>query len=192
MTSETIRPSRAWYAVAAAIFLVSLIPTYLLGRAAVGSVSSDVTALSSHRATLDGTEKAVFSRTPGAASDISSCTATPVGGGPAVKLNRGIASVTVSSGGDSWERVGIVPGGTAAGAYAIVCKDSSGATVGAALGVGRDPNVGSFVFKVIIALIIPAIAALVALAIAVVTGLRRSRVRKRTQPASGAPFFGAD
>jgi hypothetical protein len=166
-------PSRAWYAVAVGVFLLSLVPAFLLGRAVVDALDVDVEPVPAGSVEVGSEQLAVYTDQ----SDLvgrTSCSLEAVGGAR-VQLEAPAASFSIGRDGRSWHRIAVTPSDLPPGAYALRCGGSD-VTLGAGeLGIGPNPRLLRVAALVVLAFAIPVVVALCGAVIAIVTAVRRRR-----------------
>lgn len=165
-------PSRWWYAVAAAIFAVSLAPTFVLGTSLAQSIRgwSVEQVDNGDTVSIGQTQKAVFVRSGAAdhAPDVS-CTLTAQDG-TTYPAPRPGSSLTVND----WVRVGLSTSTTPPGEYEVQC-DGGLRTIA----VADNPDIVGGLAKAAGALAAPALGFVLALTIVIVTLVRRTNAKNR-------------
>lgn len=177
-------PSRGWYAVAVVIFALSLVPTFLLGRAVVDAIGVDIARLPEGPERIGEHQLAVYANRADALQRVS-CTAEKPG--TAVSLEAPDVSFSVSAGGESWHRVAVTPEGMAPGEYRVRCGGSDVSLAADDLGIGPNPQLVRVVVFLVLAFAIPVVAAGCAAAIAVIVALRRCRAVRQSAPSYPSP-----
>ncbi|MPZ01046.1 MAG: hypothetical protein GEU97_24395 [Actinophytocola sp.] len=180
-----VKPSKALYAVAVGVFVLSLVGAALIGANAINAFPGPVAELSSGEqrdVTLDDEGLTIFvDRTPADAR----CQATDDSGAP-VELGPTKGSETVNTSGTEWHvllrSTQPVPPGT----YTVTCAAADGAPDTTRFGVGARASVFGAVAMIFGAFGLALLGSLVAVIIGLVTFFRRrSALRKRQQQSYG-------
>lgn len=165
-------PSRAWYVAALVPFLLSLIPAYLLGRAAADEVEVRLAVLTSETIEFDGDDRAVYA-VSGDASDRIRCSLRSAAG-DVILVERSRSQASTEQDGTDWFRVGSIPSDLEAGTYALRCRDGGRAVEVSSLAVSDPTRWGRFALLLVAAFAVPVAAAVLgALIFAIVLAMRR-------------------
>lgn len=169
-------PTAWWYAIAAAVFALSLVPTLVVGVAFVNSIGGfEIGHVENgSTVTLGDEQKAIFVQQEPDGFASSPCSLTSPSG-EAYPAPRPTATMTING----WERIGLSTESTPPGDYTLRC-DVDVPT----LGVVDNPDVSGIVVKTVLALGSPALGAVIALVIVIVTLVRRSSYRTRLRGAN--------
>lgn len=167
-------PSRWWYAIAAAVILLSLLPLALTGRGIADAIRDySVDAVDGATATVevDDSRVAIFATgdVPGAA-----CEATGNGFDDPVDLAQPSGTLRISLDGQDWYRIARTGEDWDDGTYEVTCSGLRDETMGYA----ADPKIGSALFKLLLSVILVGIAFLIALIIVLVVAIRRRRAKR--------------
>ncbi|UPK74809.1 hypothetical protein MU582_20615 [Nocardioidaceae bacterium SCSIO 66511] len=190
--TELKAPSRWWYAVAAAIFVLGFVPLVVLGTNAVsGLLDYDVHEFDDSSSTelqVDGDPVAIYSTYEGVGSvrcsgaavsdDPSDATAQPG------SLEHPVWDFTYTRNSDVWHRVAVTPDDWTDGTYEITCNlVSPGAGESQPqLAYADNPSVLGTALGLLIAVGVAGSAALAALVIVIVVAVKRSRINGPTGP----------
>jgi len=169
-----IRPSRAWYVVAALIFVGSLIPAFFLARSGIQTIDLTVDTISGDSIEIHDEQLSVFAPPHVSSPGLITCAITTLDG-RSIPLDESFDDLSL----DGRERVGRTPEDLPEGTYGLRCSDGSGALAVDDFGVRSTQGWTEAFLKIGAAALLPGIAGLVAITIAVVTGVRRSSARRR-------------
>jgi hypothetical protein len=182
-SSTAIKPSRMWYWVAAALFVGSLIPAFFLVRSGVDTIDLSVDELNGDTIEVDDQSLSVFAPEYLSVPELLDCTVTPPGGEP-IPLESPSNELSL----DSHERVGVIPDGLPEGSYRLRCADGAGVVPIDGFGIRSTEGWTEAILKIVAAVVVPGVAGLVAITIAVITAVRRSSARRRAlRPATYGP-----
>lgn len=180
-------PSRAWYVAALVPFVLSLIPAYLLGRAAADEVEVRLAVLTSETIEFDGDDRAVYA-VSGEASDRVRCSLRSAAD-DVVLVERSRSHAVTEQDGTDWFRVGSIPSDLEEGTYALRCRDAGQPVEMSSLAVSDPTSWGRFALLLIAAFAVPVAAAVLgALIFAVVLGMRRRADRADETGISSLPL----
>lgn len=168
-------PSRLWYVAALAFFAVSLLPAVLLGRHAASAVDVDVEPLEGSSVATGPEEQALWVDAAASTSE-ATCQLRRGGSGSTfiVELDASTAALTRSDDGRSWMSIAIVPADDPT-AWRLNCSDESGRLAPQELALSANPRVRSFAGSLVLAFVIPLVAAVVASVVAIAVAVRRRR-----------------
>lgn len=176
-------PGRWGYVVAGLLLVATIVGATILGAGAVRGFAQGFSVkpvAADGQFTIGREPVAVY--VDGSAGQ-RTCTATPVGGGPAMELRPRDGAVSVEAGGHHWERVGATPEGKTPGVYLLRCRPDASAVYGTGrLFPTRQILLGS-AGAVLVAIVGLSLAGL----LGVVTLLRRSNGRTRAAAAAYVP-----
>ncbi|MGI8614804.1 MAG: hypothetical protein ACR2KL_12810 [Nocardioidaceae bacterium] len=185
--SQAAGPARGWYAVAALLFVASLLPAFLLARAGVGRLQVPMHAVPQGQVLVGDSQLSVFVSS-GAYDRGIGCRLVPLGAAnssPSLALDRSAMSLNLSSGGADYTRVGLIPDAAPVGSYALSCTLDGRPVDPRQLAVGSTAGLAGGALYIASAVIVPMVAALVAVVIAVLVAVLRSRAKRRRLQASG-------
>jgi hypothetical protein len=177
-----IRPSRTWYVVAALIFVGSLIPAFFLARSGIQTIDLTIDTISGDSIEIHDEQLSVFAPPQVSSPGLITCTITTPDG-QSIPLDESFDDLSL----DGRERVGRTPDGLSEGTYGLRCSDGSGAIAVDGFGVRSTQGWTEAFLKIGAAALLPGIAGLVAITIAVVTGVRRSSARRRALEPTNPP-----
>jgi hypothetical protein len=169
-----IKPSRAWFAVVAALFAVSLILAFFLARSAVQTVDFSMNSVSGDTVDVGDERLSIFAPEDFPTPSLISCTVTGPSGRQ-IPLDESGAELTLNG----QDRIGRTPPDLAAGTYQLNCADRSGPLDADAFGVVSTAGWTDAILKLVAAVIIAGVAGLVAITIVIVTAVLRSNARRR-------------
>lgn len=170
-------PSRTWYAVALGLFVLSLVPTFLLGRHAASAMDVAIVPADGSAEQLDDREAALWTNQPGLASGLD-CRLEERGSDSVFDLDDGSAGVTVDQDGRSWTRLAVIPPGLTSGSD-VVCLRGNEVVPLDELGLSANPDLRGFAISLVLAFVVPVGAALVAAGIAIAVALLRRQARRQ-------------
>lgn len=170
-------PSRIWYAVALGLFVLSLVPTLLLGRHAASAMDVDIVPADGSPEQFGDRVAALWTDQPGLASALD-CRLEERGSDSALDLDDMSAGVTVDQNGRSWTRLAVIPPGLTSGSD-VVCLRGNQRVPLDELGLSANPDLRGFAISLVLAFVLPVGAALGAAGIAVTVALLRRRTRRR-------------
>lgn len=177
-----IKPSRIWYLVAAALFVASLIPAFFLARSGMQTIDLSVDPIAGDSIEIHDERLSVFTPPHVSVPELITCSVTTPDG-RLIPLDESFDDLSI----DGRERIGRTPADLPAGTYGLTCSDGSGAIAVDDFGVRSTEGWTEAFLKIGAAAVLPGFVGLVAITIAVVTGVRRSSARRRTlQPATPA------
>lgn len=171
--NTTITPGRKWYAIAAGIFLITLIPAVILIVSLIKNVATyEITPVENNSViTIADSQQAVFAQGGFGTPRGSTCQLTGMATGTSTVVASGTATVSYNS----WNRIGVVPKSVAPGKYLLQCSVDPNLQ----LGIADNPNFGAGILKGVLAAIIPLLGLAVAISIVAVVAVKRSRATKR-------------
>ena len=183
--SETRGPSRWWYAVAAAVFVLGLVPIVVLGTNAVGGLLDyevhDFDNAASTELEVEGNAVAIYSTYDGVGE--VRCTA---GGDAAAagELEHPTWDFTYTRNSQEWHRVAVTPDGWDDGTYQVACNvvPPGQGSPQPQYGYAEDPSFLGTVLGLVLALGIAGLAALAALVLVVVVAVKRSKAKRPPLP----------
>jgi hypothetical protein len=182
-----VGPSRVWYWVALAIVVGSLIPTYFMARSALDTLDFSIEAIDDGIVEVHDERLSVF--WPGELADqLVQCSVTPEGSSREIPLDVSTNELTI----DGNQRVGLLPDDLPEGTYRLRCE--SGGTPVDVEGFGVQSTEGwtDAILLLIAAILLPIVAGLIGITIAVITAVRRSSARRqrlRPPPPYGSAGF---
>jgi hypothetical protein len=169
-----IKPSRAWYAVAAALFVGGLIPAVFLVRSAVQAVDFGMSSISGGTIEVQDKRLSIFAPEDVPAPRLITCTVT---GPTGQQIPLDVSGTELNL--DGQERVGRTPEDLAAGTYQLNCADRSGPLDADAFDVLSTEGWTDAILKIVGAVILVGVCGLVAITIVIVTAVLRSNARRR-------------
>ena len=169
-----IKPSRAWYIVAAAIFVGSLIPAVILVQNATQDVDFGMESVTDGSIQVGDQRLSIFAPEDFPAPSLISCTVSGPGG-QQIPLDTSGAELTLGQ----RERIGRTPEDLAPGVYQLSCADRSGEIDPSAFHVLSTHGWTDAILKIVVAAILAVLAGLVAITVVVVTAVLRSNARRR-------------
>jgi hypothetical protein len=173
--SVAIKPARFWYVVAAALFVGSLIPAFFLARSGIDKIDLSVDLLTGNTIEVHEDEQlSIFAPAHFSLPELLNCTVTPSGGQP-VPLDSSANELSF----DGHERVGLTPEGLPEGTYQLRCQDGRSLVPLDGFGVRSTEGWTQAILMIVAAAVIPGVAGLTAITIAVVTAVQRSSARRR-------------
>jgi len=183
-TSGKRPPSLWWFAVAAVVLVVGLVPFgWVLANTIEGVAGYEVHDFSARESTtleVDDDQVAVFTTYDGLG------TVRCQGEGPegTEPLDHPSTSLHLSVGSVSWSRVAVTPEHWDAGRYAVSCNVVSPGPDSQLplLGYADNPSIMSTVIAFAIAVAIAVLAAVIALAIAIAVGVKRYKANRPRLP----------
>jgi hypothetical protein len=176
-------PSRAWYAVALLPFLLSLIPAYLLGRAAADEVDVHLEQLTEATIELNGDDRSIYA-TSRELSEQARCRLRSATGA-AVRLDRSESHASTEQDETTWFRVASIPSDVDDGTYALRCRADGERVEPTSFALSSPPRWGRFALLMIAAFGIPVAAAVLGTLIFVaVLAMRRRADRPDGEPGS--------
>lgn len=177
--NTTITPGRKWYAIAAGIFLITLIPAVILIVSLIKNVATyEITPVENNSViTITDRQQAVFAQsdTSLGTTHHSTCLLKGMDTGTSTIVASGTATVSYNS----WNRIGVIPKSVAPGKYLLQCNVGSDLQ----LGVADNPNFGAGILKGVLAAIIPFLGLIAAISIGAVVAVKRSRAIKLARAA---------
>ena len=193
--SEKRVPSAWWFAVAAVVFVLGLVPLALaITNAVSGLVEYELHDFDEAQATeltVDGGQVAIFTTYEGAGT--ISCNGGPGTDVPdpsegdqatVTTLDVPDVSVEYSRGSQSWHRVAVTPEEWDDGTYSVICNvvSTNGNPSPAAFAYADNPAILSTVVGFVVALGIAGLATILALVIVIVVGVKRHRATRPPYP----------
>lgn len=167
-------PSRWWYAVAVALVLVSLIPIGIFGVNAVDAIRDyELTPFDGDTAEVDVSDDnrvAVFIDNEHTRYECSAKDAD----GKDMELDSPDTTLNITTDGDQWYRAVRTGKSWEPGTYTITCATRDGDQVAYA----DDPKLGSSIAKFLGSIALIGVACTVALIIAIVVAVKRSRAKR--------------
>ena len=169
-----IKPSRAWYAVAAALFFASLVTAVLLTRSAVGSVDFSIDSIDGPAIEVHDERLSIFAPEDFPTPSLITCTVSGPGG-QQIPLDDSGAELTLGE----QERIGRTPEDLPAGTYQLSCSDSSGQLATDEFAVASTEGWTDAILTIVAAVLIAGLAGLIAITVTIVTAVLRSNARRR-------------
>ncbi len=181
-------PSRLWYVAALAVFALSLLPAALLGRHAVSALDVDIVPLDGPSVATGPEERAVWVDAAASTSAADVSCDLRRGGGDGVfitEVESGSTKLTLSDQGRSWQRVGVLSADDLTG-WRLTCRDDSGRLASTELALSINPELRSFAVNLVLAFVIPLVAAVMAAIVAIAVALRRRRAWQHMPDEAGS------
>jgi len=169
-----IKPSRAWYAVAAAIFIASLVPAVILIQNAADDVDFGMDSITDGSIHVSDQRLSVFAPADFPAPSLITCTVSGPGG-QQIPLDESGAELTLGQ----RERIGRTPEDLPPGVYQLSCADRSGEIDPNAFHVLSTEGWTDAILKIVVGAVIAVLAGLIAITIVIVTAVLRSNARRR-------------
>ena len=191
--TELKAPSRWWYAVAAAIFVLGFVPLVVLGTNAVsGLLDYDVhefDGASTAEVEVDGGQVAIFTthngagtvRCMGSGAGVPIPDDAPDATALAEPLDHPSVAFSFSKGSETWHRVAVTPDDWEDGTYSISCNLVSASDPRTELGYADNPSILGTFIGLLIAVGIAGLATIAAIVIAIVVGVKRGRASRPPQ-----------
>jgi len=161
------------------LFLVSLAPAFLLGRHAVSAVKVDIERLEGSPIPIGDSELAVWTDQPALATG-TECRLRSRGIDTPV-LRTTDTLLTVTSAGRAWRRLAIIDDASP-GSAQLACRHLAEPVAPDNLGVSENPDLRSFTVSLVIAVLVPVVAAAVAGVLVIAVALLRQRARPGASP----------
>jgi hypothetical protein len=181
-----IKPARMWYWVAAVLFVGGLIPAFFLARSGIDTIDLSVDEIDGDTIQVHDEQLSVFAPKHLSLPELLDCTVTPPGGDP-IPLDMSSNELSL----DSHDRVGLTPEGLAEGPYQLRCQNGPNPIAVDGFGVRSTEGWTEAILMVVAAVVIPGVAGLAAVTIAVITAVRRSSARRRLlQPSTPTVPYG--
>ena len=171
----SIKPRRFWYVVAVGLFVGSLVPAFFLAKSGLETIDLSVDPVTGDTIEIHDEQLSVFGPAHFSMPGLLRCTLTPPGGGRPIPLDYASTDLTL----DGHERVGVTPDGLPEGSYRLACAAGSDPIDSTSFGVRSTEGWTVAILELVAAVVIPGIAGLTAITIAVITAVRRSSARRR-------------